>query len=285
MKDFFVTLMSNSSLNYFPGNKASSFTVILPEKIILTEKWSVALAEIHYNYNLFNVTSDNNSIILKIPSEIEEEEVYDEFGNIVETLPNSNHNETGYFEDNDEHVFIRKIEPGYYDNVSDLIIAVNDEIRKVSNQNEKAVLSINKLNNRTAISQGCIFSSIVFKGRLAMQLGFEPESNILECLISPYIGNIFYGIPDQMLVYSDIIQPSIVGHEKSYVLKIVNTEARCVRFGDSCYTEFHNLHYIPIQKRELNTITIDIRDYNGNLMPFRHGVLTVKLHFHKNQDE
>ena len=82
-----------------------------------------------------------------------------------------------------------------------------------------------------------------------------------------------------MLIYTDIIEPSFIGHEKAYVLKVVNTEARQLHFGDACYKEYAHMHYMCVQKREFDTISIDIRDHTGNFMPFQHGVLMVKLHF------
>ena len=44
MKDFYLTLMSDSSLNTFPNNTQSSFTVRLDHPInIEKENWEVAL--------------------------------------------------------------------------------------------------------------------------------------------------------------------------------------------------------------------------------------------------
>lgn len=66
MKDFYMTLLSNSSMNYFPNNKTSVFTVHLPRKVILKENWAVALASINYRYNFFNVTEKNNRICINV---------------------------------------------------------------------------------------------------------------------------------------------------------------------------------------------------------------------------
>lgn len=126
--------------------------------------------------------------------------------------------------------------------------------------------------------------SIFLEERLNMQLGFEPNTNIKDKTISPHVANIQYGIPDQMLIYTDIIEPTFVGHERAYILKIVNTQPKHLKFGDSCYKEFSPLQYMVLEKREFEAITIDLRDYAGLFMPFQHGVFTIKLHF-KKQDE
>lgn len=104
MKEFFVTLLSNSSMNLFPDNKTSSFTVQLAEKITLNGLWSVGVAEIHYNYNFFNVTPSNNSI-----TAVKKE---DESKNSIKSLHTVN------------------ITPGYYGSVADLVDTVNLQMKK-----------------------------------------------------------------------------------------------------------------------------------------------------------
>ena len=45
---FYLTLPSNSSLEYFPNNTVANFKVALAEAIELTGEWKVALAENRY---------------------------------------------------------------------------------------------------------------------------------------------------------------------------------------------------------------------------------------------
>lgn len=262
MKEFFVTLLSNSSMNFFPANKTSSFTVQLAEKITLNGSWCVGVAEIHYNYNFFNVTTNNNAVIA------------------IKTESNSSENSI-------KSVHTVDITPGYYDCVKDLVETVNTQMKKhwlVSDP----LISIDKINNRTIVNKQVVYKkleSISFQGRLAMQLGFEPGKNILQHELSPHIGNMFFGVPDQMLIYTDIIEPTFIGHEKACVLKIVNTNTNTYKFGDICYKEYTHIHYINVQKREFEAISVDIRDYTGAYIPFQHGILTIKLHFKKNGSE
>lgn len=260
MEDFFVTLVSNSSMNIFPNNTTSSFTVHLSEKITLRGQWNVAIAEIHYNYNFFNVTSENNKVIL---SHAEPDSHSDNSLNKI--LPS----------------VIREIKTGYYNTIHDLIDSVNYLI-KDHLHNDLKLLSIDNTTNRTQVHKENLsddIDCIHLEGRLSMQLGFEPRQNILLVKSSQHIGNLSFGIPDQMLIYTDIIEPTFIGHEKAYVLKVVNTEAKQLCFGDACYKEYTHMHYMRVQKRDFDTISIDIRDHTGSFMPFQHGVLMVKLHF------
>lgn len=282
MDGFYVTLTSNSSTSFFPGNNPSSFTVLLPQKIILSGKWSVALVELHYNYNFFNVSGGNNKIIIKYDLSQDDEMSEKDARSDDEIIEESYY----MYEHAKKPEYVIGIEPGYYNSVSDVILAVNDEIHKVV-EKKAVTLEINELNNRTAVQKiddECVPASISFQGRLARQLGFDSEKNILKYKSSPYIGNAFVGVPDQMFIYTDIIEPTFLSHKRAYVLKIVNTEAKFEKFGDSCYKEFQNLHYMPVQKREFESITIDIRDDIDCFLPFCHGTLTVKLHFIKQND-
>lgn len=258
---FFITLMSNSSTQVFGDNKTSSFTVLLPEKITLNGKWCVALAEMHYNFNFFNITRENNGIYVK-----EKSNKTDSGNHIVKHVKKNG-----------------EIAPGYYTSIYDVVTIINKELKKLSVADDD-ILSYNKFNGRTNIFRENVknnIDAIQFDTRLSMQLGFEPDDVINRFVISPYCTNIHFGIPDQMIIYIDIIEPSFIGHEKAYVLEIVNTQPRLLSFGDACYKEFHQLHYMSLQKREFESISVDIRDCSGNLMPFLHGILTLKLHFKK----
>lgn len=58
------------------------------------------------------------------------------------------------------------------------------------------VLAIDELNGRTQIRCGKCFEKNIkilkFSTRLAMQLGFKPDENILDFNFSPNVGNMVY---------------------------------------------------------------------------------------------
>ena len=67
MKDFYLTLLSDSCLNTFPSNKQSNFTVRLDHPIqIDKENWEVALAEIITPAEILNISDANNFFLSKI---------------------------------------------------------------------------------------------------------------------------------------------------------------------------------------------------------------------------
>lgn len=272
--NFYLTLMSNSSLNYYPENKTSAFTIHLPQKIQLLGEWTVALAELHYPYNFFNVTHGENNIYIEFgDNKFSEEEDL----NNIDQEKNINHIEPVRCEK-------LTISPGFYKSIECVLKAINIELSGLTGCN---ILTINELNGRTQIHiDKCIENNIkllTFSARLAMQLGFNPGDNILNFNYSTNIGNIYFGIPDQMLIYTDVIEPTFVGHEKAQIIKIVNTNgvSKLCKFGDVHSIEFQHMHYTPVLKKDFESISVDIRDCTGAFMPFRHGVSTIKLHFKK----
>lgn len=66
MKDFYMTLLSNSSMDYHPQNKTSSFTVQIPRYLTLEGDWTVGLAEIQYPYTFYTVSPEHNEFQLEL---------------------------------------------------------------------------------------------------------------------------------------------------------------------------------------------------------------------------
>lgn len=130
MSDFFITLVSNGSMNVFPENKTSSFTVLLPEKISLKGEWMVGVAELHYNYNFFNVNEQDNKI------------------RVVADVRGNNTNEVNQITDDKIHQL--QVVSGYYNSVTDLIEAVNQQLSPYLFKNAK-LLSVDKASNRTLV--------------------------------------------------------------------------------------------------------------------------------------
>lgn len=255
-------------MKIYPENATSAFTVLLPQKITLHGKWYVGIAELHYNYNFFNVTREHSEI--SIDYEIKPE------------ISENNYAEARIW------TLATGITPGYYTRITDIVDEVNGELKRIMSDKthtvDENILTYNKINSRVYVDKTKIpsmYKSVTFSERLALQLGFKPDSNILECKISPFAANIRFGVPDQMFFYTDIIEPTFIGHERAYVLKIINTQPLGVEFGSSCYKEFEDIHYMTVQKREFESIAIDIRDSTGDNFPFLHGVSAVKLHFKK----
>lgn len=64
VNEFFVTLPSNASMQYFPRNNQSSYRTKLFSPLILSGSWEVGLSEIFIPRNWFNVGEHNNDYVI-----------------------------------------------------------------------------------------------------------------------------------------------------------------------------------------------------------------------------
>lgn len=55
---FYMTLPSNSSLDYYAGNTANNLVTHLPTNVNLSGSWEVALVEAHYPCSLQMISED-----------------------------------------------------------------------------------------------------------------------------------------------------------------------------------------------------------------------------------
>ena len=79
-----------------------------------------------------------------------------------------------------------------------------------------------------------------------------------------------------LYIYCDILEYVSVGDTKAPLLRIVPVDGRN---GESIYKVFGEPRYIPLQKKNFQSIEINIRDDIGNPIPFETGKLVVTLHF------
>jgi len=76
-------------------------------------------------------------------------------------------------------------------------------------------------------------------------------------------------------VYTDIIEPRVVGDTLAPLLRLVPRGT----YGEDSVETFKNIEYIPLRTKYFSTIEIDIRDDTGRPIPFERGKVVVTLHF------
>lgn len=153
MNEFYLTLISNSTLQFYPTNTTSSFIVHLPQKVILNEGAVVGLAEIQFPYNFFNVNEKNNTYSI----------VHGDF------------------------TYDGAITTGFYKSRNELV----KEVLKHTNNHFGDWIHIDNVTNRTKITKTAEYEArhaksatnipyrhMCFHGRLATQLGFAPDENV-----------------------------------------------------------------------------------------------------------
>lgn len=237
-----MTLPSDNSMAYFPENKISHYITRLPSPLELQGEWEVALTQFIYPHTWYNV-NDNNNLI--------------------------------GFDLGDGKVIGRRLPPGFYKTVPDILNAIaleefHDKITFKFNDSTKRVKIKVKGNARVILHDG-----------LCQMLGFKPteifstEPNIETVVESPLVADpcAHYRV---LFLYTDIVEPQIVGDIFAPLLRIVNVTGND---GEMVCVQYDRPHYIPLSRKLIDTIEIVIRTHRGELTPFERGRSYVKLHF------
>lgn len=258
MKDnFYLTLPSNSSFEYFPGNKTTNFTTQLPQRISLSEEWERAVVEFHYPRTFLNVNASNNIIYYgqskgklkkyKLPvgnyfaSDIIEK---------INTHPEISFFLTLQFVDSKIKTF-----PVKWKNTG---TSMNDTTFKAFEINE-----------------------VTLSPNLALQLGFNMHDNLMDEQTARREPAIALGVPNQIYLYCDVTEPQYVGDTCAPLLRIIHVDQSDYIFGTQMVSHFDSPHYVSVLRKEFETIEIDLRTDTGSAVPFLFGTCCCKLHFRK----
>lgn len=68
------------------------------------------------------------------------------------------------------------------------------------------------------------------------------------------------------------------------LLRIIPLDPMKYIYGANKMHVFSPPHYLPIMRREFDTIEIDIRSTTGQKIPFQFGTVCIKLHFKKHNN-
>lgn len=122
------------------------------------------------------------------------------------------------------------------------------------------------------------FSSFIFSPTLARVLGFKQLSFVVG---KSYHGEVSLGVdPSAMYVYCDLIEHVTVGDSLVPLLRTFGIEKK-KSSTDVVHRTFSNLVYVPVQKKQFDTIEINIMTDTGEAVPFAPGKSVVLLHFRR----
>lgn len=247
-ENFYLTLPSNSSTSYFPNNKTTNFSTKLPKPIKLEGEWSVGVVEFQYPCTMFTVQESQNMMYLTkrmtVLNDIE-----------PSTVTYKNH-----------------IPASSYENIDDVLHALNSREHFELRQDK-----VSKYITLTGNIDNLI--SLQFSPKLSLQLGFDPNTNVKKKTTGKFPANLYLGLPSQLYIYCDIVEPQMVGDVMCSLLRIVSLDPVKYVYGSNKMHVFSPPHYIPVMRREFDTIEIDIRSNLGENIPFQFGTSCVKLHF------
>ena len=81
---------------------------------------------------------------------------------------------------------------------------------------------------------------------------------------------------NSLYVYCDAAEAIPVGDIKSSLLRMVDASGN---FGDLIHRLYTTPQYVPVSRKEFNTVKIDIGDDIGRPVPFEFGKVVATLHF------
>jgi len=249
MTHFHVTLPSDISLDLYPNNTASRFTVKLPDRVELDGDFEVGLAEFMYPHTWFNF--DNS--------------------------------------DGQYHVFIRlrdglmkkyTFRSGYYQDGVAFANALNHQITKVLAEYDYHNPLVRFSFDPASLKMSLVHNSrnlIIFTTNFLWYLGFTRVLSLN--LKAPAVASEIFDIHrarNLMYVYCDAAAYSVVGDIETPLLRVCNISGKD---GEMVRTIFTHPHYVPVARNDFETIEINISDEMGRPIPFIHGKSLVTLHF------
>ena len=295
-ENFYLTLISDSSKTYFPNNTSTHFCTQLPRSLHLDGEWCVGLAEIQYPCSFLTIQEGENIVYYTFNVDFKDPLCRDILTGYLEdkylsmwldqqmkryqynSVDDILSNENADFFPADGVKSKTKIDAGNYESIDSILAALNQN-PVISGNNVRFTIDEKTKKVRVA-SSSVNLTSLILSPKLNLQLGFEPNTNILN-KFSTHPSNILLGLPSHFFTYCDIIEPQLIGDVVAKVLRIVVLDNTRYTYGVQHVQFFSQPHYVPVLKREFENIEIDIRSNTGEKIPFQFGTVSVKLHFKK----
>ena len=268
MESFHIFLPSN--VRDFNGkNTIGNYVTPLPIPIKLDSEWEIGLTEILYTKTRYNVFEPVNLQLMT--------------------------------EDRALTIQVCSFSAGCYRDITNLINEINLCLEKLTNgikggegRNYPPVVALSKQYRQIVVYPGNISKKKTlptFPPALLGLLGFSeyyrPEfTKEIEIDGKKIKGVMIAELPHDLkaninafYVYCDIVKASVVGDSYTKLLRTVNIVPS--DFGRSVQRIYDQPIYFPVDKKEFQTIEIDIKDDTGKTLQFESGRVQVVLHFRK----
>ncbi|CAB4024440.1 Hypothetical predicted protein [Paramuricea clavata] len=243
---FYLTLLSNSSMAYFQNSTVANFRVKLAETIVLPGQWEVALTELYYPHTWSTLKRGvQQTFLYKIGS-------------------------SPY-----QTVVLKETQ---YSSIEQLTKALNVGMSKETQT--KVKFSYNRSSRKVSVDVKHD-TTMWFTGELATVLGFAQDTLIEMKTSSPYPADINGGF-SSMYVYTDIVDVQFVGDVKVPLLRIVNIEGE---YGNTVHASFRNLQYVPVKVNSFETIEVNIKNDQNENVSFEFGKSIATLHFRQKRSQ
>lgn len=241
VRQFYVTLPSNSSMGIFPKNTQAQYKVKLPEHLSLTGPWEVGLTSITYPHTWINVTDLSRRF---------------------------------YF-DTGTGVWDGDLLPlAYYPTAVELVGEINKAL--VSNKVSGLSLQFDKLTQKVTVTvdKG---KRMYFGEGLDTMLGFNKDDIISKTTTAPYVCDLSIGL-QSLFVYLDIVDSQIVGDVRAPLLRTVPVQGQD---GETITLNYDNPQFLPLATKEFETLEVLITSDVGEKITFERGRVVLTLNFRR----
>ena len=276
MSHFYLTLPSNSSSKYYHENTLTRFTTKLLGSVSLSGEWEVGLSEIIFPHTWLTLDKGDAWFTVSCATNC---------GEVPTVQPNNGCTITA--------VDVR-VPHGYYESVHDLVREMNKSLSKLlpnsnivvvtgkdENQNQMPRVKYNETSKRVhfVMFRG---QSLAFSPALATILGVAAKQNPSKPREEDSFGWFASNVSDitrginYIMLYCDLLEHVPVGDTKAPLLRIVDANGTN---GEIVHRSYDEPRYIPLQKKNFDSIEMDLRDDLGSPIAFENGKLVVTLHF------
>ena len=253
----YLTLPSNSSMEFFPNNRLNNFTTRLHSQIDLGQAgtWEVGLCEISYPHNWHNVldplfkreviTTEEDWCMILCQDRTKPSEAKSHY-----------------------------LQPGHYKKVSEICDIYRDRLKHHCKINWDAKLS----NVHVTLKNNHILK---LSENMSVALGLPEVMVAPQDRKSTFKGQRVADVmPDikSLYVYCDLIKDQYVGDSRVPLLRIVAVRGG---HGDYVTKTYSNIQYLPTKGGQVQTVEIDIRDDTGRPIPFQPGRVIATLHLRR----
>src|SRR6218665_2460593 len=258
MAHFYLTLPSNSSIRYYPDNTITHYTTRLENAISLDGDWEVGLVEVQYQHSWYNIEGTEGRVL---------------YNHTFQTGVQTKHVQD-----------IVQLTPDYYESAADIIQIINKQMKESAANFEIDPFADVTYNDVTKRLEARLngFSTVSFTTALRNMLGIQHVRNPLRNNGSDILYWTATKATDvnrgftSMYLYCDVLEHFPVGDTKAPLLRIVPLTGKS---NDILHNIYEKPISVPLQKKNFDSIEIDIGSDTGKPVPFEYGKVIVTLHF------
>ena len=169
--------------------------------------------------------------------------------------------------------------PGHYSSVEDALQNRKELVDDKNRYTDDVRFSYDNLSKKVTVYLKN--NAQVSLNDLAYMLGFTPNQIISKTTTGDRQVDLEYGFHD-LFLYCDLIQSQYVGDALVPLLRIVPVEGEV---GQRVSKSFVRPQYVPVSRKQFETIEVNIKRDTGESVPFEFGRVLLTLHFRQSQPQ